>query len=253
MRINSFLINFKSKKLWYIMSLAIFVSFFLIFTVISLLSKTPNGMKFENLFEMLSKNELFNLKSYHSNAEITVISNKNRNVYNIDEWYQKSEDGKEMFRFDIKNSDGSITTYIFKDNTLQVKNTGQLATYILNDYVVKKTNLTSFMTFISIYDDAKEYKDKFFKVEEIEDDDKLCLKVIFSNINDMKQDQVLYQKYQDIFDSGIKLKKMELIIDKQKNLPVVLNIYDSKDKILIDIDYKAFEVNPKIEQKVFDF
>ena len=247
--------NVKSKRLWLIVGSALIVSLFLIFSVFySLNSNSSNGMNFENLFEMLSKNELFNLSGYYSTAEITVISNKNRNVYSVEEWYQKlNNTNQEKIKFSIENGDNSLTTYLFKDNTLQVKNTNQIGVYNLNEYVLKKTNLMSFSTFLSIYDDAKKYKDKYFDIEETEDDGRACLKITFKNLESIKNEKDLYQKYSEIFDNGIKLKSIEAIIDKKKNIPIALNVYDNKNKIWIDIDYKGFELNPKFDEKVFDF
>lgn len=247
--------NIKSKRLWVIIGGALVVSIFLILSVLYSLNKcSSNGMNFENLFDMLSKNELFNLSGYYSNAEITVVSNKNKNVYNVEEWYQKADHtNQEIFKFNIQNSDNSLTTYLFKNNTLQIKNTNQISMYNINEYIFKKTNLMSFATFLSIYEDSEKYKDKYFDIEETEDDNRACLKVTFKNLESIKDDKELYEKYIDIFNSGVKLKTIEAIIDKKKNIPLALNVYDNKNKIWIDIDYKGFTLNPKFDEKTFDF
>ncbi|MNP87530.1 hypothetical protein D3C76_1884840 [compost metagenome] len=53
--------------------------------------------------------------------------------------------------------------------------------------------------------------------------------------------------------SGMDIESLELVLDKKTNIPLELNIRNEKDKIWAAITYKVFNINEKIDEKVFAF
>lgn len=254
MQIKNFVLFKNGKKLWIVIAIGLFIALSLIVYAIIQVAKNSNGISFNNLANILSQNELYDLTSYYSESSVTVISNKNRNTYNINEWYKKINNENEYFKFDILNNiDSSTTSYVFKDNTLKVKNTNQSSEFVLDNYSIRKNNILSFATFLALYSDSKNLNCKYVKIEENEDDNNITTKLIFNFSGNDYQSNEFYNKYKDILDGGIKISSIELILDKKNNIPKSLNAYDSKGKVWIDLDYKIFKTNEKFDDKIFDF
>lgn len=262
MFVKNFVIDLKGKKLWIIIGLALITSITLIILSFVQVSKGSNGISFDNLFSMLSKENIFNMSSYYSECEATVLSNKNRNVYNFNEWYQKNKSGNETFRFEFLNNGTPSTTYIFKDNILQVKNIDQISVYSIEQYLIQKTNLFSTVTFIDMYNKiengikdktTKDEVSKCFKIENKSDDSKIYLTILFSKENIRKSYLEMCKMLDGLLSQGMNVERVELVLDKKTNTPNLLNVYDDKDKIWLAITYKTFKINAEIDEKIFAF
>lgn len=255
MVIKTYISRLHIKKLWVEIFIAVAIAAILIVYSLIKVLNGKNDMIFDNFFNSLQKNELFNMTSYCVESQITVVSNKNRNVYNISEWYKRKDDQNEYFKFNIKSNQGSITSYIFKDNVLQVKNSDQESIYLLKDYVIKKTNIMSFATFVSLYNDINKYQLKNCTIQEQKNNDNtITIKINFNDINKLSEENnEFYQKYKELFDYGIKLKTIQVIIDSNKSIPLSMSVSNNKNEIWIDIDYINFKINEEFDDNIFDF
>ena len=150
----------KSKRLWIIILTALTVAAILVFTTIYLLISKEN-IKLGDFSDISNKYEqIFMAKAYKYESNVTVISNKTTNKYSIEEKYEKNDLGVENFYIKTHNELGDEIDYEITNNSLHIKSSTQLNEYVLNNYVVKKTNLISIATFISLYHYIEKYNKK---------------------------------------------------------------------------------------------
>ncbi len=232
----------KNKILWYIILGALLVAFILI--VISMYNIT--GVKNNSL--IAKSKSIFDASKYSAKYNVEVISNKNTNKYIIEEEYKSeinNEDNSkvESFKFITTNEIGDEITYIIENNNLKITSSNQINEYILSNYIVKKRNIFSIATFISLYNEIEDInKDSTMeccaKIETEEYENKTLYRLIFNQPNDNCS---ICNKYSELFKAGIELKKLELIISNDTNLPVEYIAYDKNNKAYIDIIYEYFE------------
>ena len=233
----------KSKRLWLIILTALTVASILVFTTIYLLISKEN-VKLGN-FSNISNNcdQIFTAKSYKYESNVTVISNKTTNKYNIEERYEKNDLGVENFYIKTHNELGDEIDYEITNNSLQIKSSTQLNEYILNNYVVKKTNLISIATFISLYNDISKITknsniESKTKIEIEEYSDKIMYRIL---LNDYNIEEL--SDYLDILNDSIGVKKLELLISKSDKKPVEYIVYNKDDLAYIDVNYTFFDIN----------
>lgn len=259
MFVKNIVVKFSQKRLWVIIASAVLVAIVLItISIIAVSSVARNRYKdgYQSIVEALNKENVFNATSYYTEYEATTISNKNRNVYVVKEWFTKKDENNLWFKFEMTNSLNQTIVYIIKDNTLTVKNYDQINVYVINNYMTKTTNLMSIYTFVSLYKSLEEQinigtPSNLFVINNSVDDSKIHLNIEFELNNALEERTVIYEKYSDILSYGLDIKNIELQLDKKSNLPNQINIFDSKSNIYLAITYKFFKINEKFEDKVF--
>lgn len=187
-----------------------------------------------------TKNSIVNMEDCYAEYEVTVISNKNTNTYNMKEWYKKDVGTKYEY-LDSENSKVSIITTLDK---IEIKNENQKNILTLNPYMTAYTNLLSINTFIDIYTNSVE-NSKCFSANSYEKVNNINM--IVDNICKMKETCTC--KYNNIVKN---ITKMELKLDKNSGLPLTYIIYDNDKKECISIVYNKFDINKNIENSIFD-
>ncbi len=233
----------KSKRLWIIILTALTVAAILVFTTIYLLISKEN-IKLGDFSDISNKYEqIFMAKAYKYESNVTVISNKTTNKYSIEEKYEKNDLGVENFYIKTHNELGDEIDYEITNNSLHIKSSTQLNEYVLNNYVVKKTNLISIATFISLYNDISNITknsniENKVKIQIEEYSDKIMYRILFNDYNIEE-----LSDYLDILNDSIGVKKLELLISKSEQKPVEYIVYNKDDLAYIDVNYTFFDIN----------
>lgn len=228
--------SIKSKKIWIVILTAITVAIVLIgITIYQIVNDENVNIGIGN------KINIFDIKKYDCGANVKIYGNKTINDYYIEEEYE-SIDEQYKYKFKAKNESNSEVSYLIENNTLKISSDSQISEYILSDYIVKKSNILSFSTFISMYNDVEKYikennNSDYIKIEIEEIEDKTCYRMI---INNSKID--ILNEYKDIFKEGMNINKFELFILNETNIPKEYIIYDKNDNAYIDIQYTFFSL-----------
>lgn len=231
----------KSKRLWIVILTAFTVASVLIgITMFNILGKNSEKL------EINKKDKIFSASSYECEYNVSVVSNKTLNKYNFKEIYERRDDNTEIFKFKTKNEIGDEINYIVEENNLKISSNSQISEYILSDYVVRKTNLLSISTFVSLYNDIKDYvtdnnEEKGVKIQIDEIESKTSYKIIFEKLDDE-----ILKEYADILNDRINIKKMELLVENETGKPLQYIVYNNEEKAFIDIEYIFFELNDSI-------
>ncbi len=233
---------FVKNKLYVLVISAIVIAFVLIFVSFSNVIKLPIGDIFKNL-------DIFSANSYSAEYEITEISNKNRNIYVMNELYKKEGDN-EYFKFGYKDFLNNDVSYIVCNDRVKLENTSQLSSYIINSNNFKKTNLFSLATYINIIHNIDSIECISLKVTEEENIKKYEL-ILDKNLHDSKCLKKGISEYSDLFSNGLKLSKIELNI--KDNKPVDILVYTNDNNVYINIKYTKFELNSEISNEIFKF
>lgn len=224
----------KDKKLWAVMLCALVVAIALIlYSVINI----RKGVSIQD-----DKISIFSLESYKTKYKVTIKSNKNQNIYDINEYYMREDTGRENFRFEIINDNSLKFTSIYTDGKVKIVSDEQISSLMLNDYNLRKENLLSINTFISLYNDVVENNKDYITIKLEEEDNKVIYRLIANKEEICKDDNL---KFLD------KVSMIELVINKQTNLPIELVVYDNNENMYIDIVYEIFDTNSKIDEKLF--
>ncbi len=265
MYIKNIMFSLKSKKIWIVIILAVIVAAILIcyttFCVVNNVKNKEYLNEYSSIISSLGKENIFNATSYEAEYELTVISNKNRNVYNVKEWYlNKSQDKNtnEYFKYILSGSSNEEAIYLIKDNTLTIKNYNQIGEYKLENYIGYNTNLMSIKTFVDLY---KNIENEIvnnnsvccFKTSSKLNEDNICLYIQFLNNAKIDESCNLCEKYKDILKYGLNIDSIELILDFKTKIPISINIYDKNMNIIMSITYKSFVLNNQKDEKVFAF
>lgn len=236
--------SFLSKyKLYIIITVAVIVAVVLIVVAFSSVVKLP-------IADLINSSDVLNATSYYAEYEITEISNKNRNVYTMNETYKKDENN-EYFKFGYKDFIGNEVTYIVANEKVKVSNSSQLNSYILNSNTFKKTNLFSLATYIDIISHINSSQCKCFVVKVTEEDNIKKYELILNRKNCIMCTNECKCKHSDLFSEGLKLSRMELLI--LDNKPIDITIYTLDNNAYINIKYTNFELNNKVSSDIFKF
>ncbi len=212
----------------------------LIYTL-SMKSNIFNGMLIDDIMGKIgAKNNVLNMENFYTEFEVTIVSNKNTNTYNMKEWYKKDVGSKVEY---LDNSNSKVNILIKKDN-ITLKNENQKNTLIINPYVLKYSNLLSINTFINIYNKSKE-KECCFSANSYEKANNINM--ILENI--CKNKDKCECEFVDIVNS---VSKLELKLDKNSGLPLTYIVYDNDKKECISIVYNRFDINTDIKNSIFD-
>ena len=256
---NSIIINLKSKKIKVVIISSIILAIVLITTTIFSLKFETNRKNKTNksVLEYLHIADISDIYSYYSEYELTVVSNKNKNTYNIKEWlYINKNEDKKYFKFENIGNNEEKIEYIFKNNALIIKNYNQKNVLVNETYPLTSSNLLSTYTFISMYLDIKEEIENTnqnigFKLENKKEKNFETFSIIIEDSNIVLSEKL--SEYKDVLNKGLNISKIELVFNTSLNKMEQLNIYNENGEIYISIVYKTFNLNQKIDEKLFDF
>lgn len=228
----------RNKLLWFIILGAITIAVMLISVTIYKLLNDENVNLNLNID---SKVNVFETSYYKYGANIKIYGNKTINNYYIEEEYE-DVNGNYKFKFDTKNDNNNMVTYKIENNTLKISSEGQINEYVLGEYIVKKTNVLSISTFISLYNDVEKYlkenpDSQEIKIEVDNRENITSYKVIVNN-----KENTILSSYKDIFESGMNITKFELCISSDTKLPTEYRVYDKEDKTYLDVQYTFFSL-----------
>lgn len=221
-------VNIKLKsKLVVIWTTILIILIGVIITLITTVKKKVYGEK------IVLKDNKLNITSYYLEADVTVISNKNINTYNLKEWYKEGVGNKFVFLDSKKNE----TQIITNQNECYIKNNANKAE-IKTENLYEKSNILSLSTFIHMYNTKNSCsckKEMYSKEESINITINICGAPYCENLHLFNQ---------------MKIKKMELTI--KNNLPNIYVAYDINNKEYIYIVYNNVETNIQLQENVFN-
>lgn len=232
-----FFIFSKEKRLVRIMLLALIIAWILIsvsfYLIIIKKEKINGGMN----------QDLFKTTKYYCEYTMNVFSNKNQNLYKINEMYL-CMDG-DYIRMDFVEGIPKFS-YIITPKSIGIKSEEQISSLILKDYNNKKLNLQSISTFFYLKNhmtDENIKKENCMMTETIQDGNIIYRININSNCVMVKE----------MLGENLNINSLELVVDKKSNLPLEYIVYTDNDKVYLDINYQKFEINSNFDMKVFDF
>ena len=222
----------KTKRLWFLIFFALLIATSLIvISFINIYSFKGNKTK---------ENNVFKINGYDVEYELTVISNKTNNTYYMHEWYIENEE-KKYLKFEFENELQEKITYIFKDNSIEIKSDKQINILNIQDYNFIKENLISLSTFIEMYRNFELQNDNKVKIEKNHTDEKSVVTItgLDNKINNNR-----------LFKNELKVSKLELVLN-QDNIPIEYYVLDKNDEAIIGIKYTKFNVLEKFDEKIF--
>ncbi len=251
------IISDKSKRLWIEVILAITVAILLIISSFIIVLGVNRNKKNEN---SESIEDLFSLYSYYCESNLTIKSNKNMNIYNMTEYYLKDGDS-ESIRMDFGKND-NMMTYIISDGVFKIKSNKELNELIISDgYNLNKKNVISISTFLSLFYNVKKImdeestNDEIININVVEEGTNKHFNILFNKESrgNNKNLNEIFEEYSEMINVTNGIKKIELIVDKNSNVPIQLLVYNNNLDVYIVVEYSKFIINDKIDKKVFDF
>ena len=216
-------VSLKSKVKWQIIvfCVSIIILSVSIFLMLGIIKKIKNGDVVKNKINL-------NFEEYYTQYDMTVISNKNINTYNVKEWHKEGVMTKMEYLDYMKN----VVAITLQNNGCSISNSGNVAKFVINNMTDNK-NIASLNTFGYLYnlncDNCKCVKTQHVK------DDETIIQISFKEGCSCGCCKI-------IEDIGI--SKLELIyID---GMPKNYTVYDKNKKEYISIVYNTFEKNSKL-------
>lgn len=160
---------------------------------------------------------ILNIKSYQSTVEITVNSNKNTNKYILKQTHTENDEQYEDVQEVIEPENIKGVTLVYKNKTLEIKNTNLNLSKIYTDYPYIEDNNLWLNSFIKQYKEASE-KNK--KITETNGEIQLTLNI----------------------DNNDKIRYKELYLDRETGKPTKLLIKDANQKEVVYILYTEIEL-----------
>lgn len=236
--------------------LSVFVILFLAIYTVNKVSKISNGDGIKSILEFMGGKEdnIFNMISYEADYTMVVVSNKNTNSYNIKEIYS---DGKTKYEY-LDSTNSKVVITINKDK-VKVQNENQKNVLIQDFKNVGLNNSISISTFLELYKNKKGVNannkaqgDELAYMEGLEINEylkngylRIIMKAKHHEINGMTDSESFKNMFKDI-------SSIELEIEKKTKLPSTYVVYNKNKKQVVSIIYNKFNINPKIDNKVFD-
>ena len=171
------------------------------------------------------------LDNYYTSYDMTIISNKNINTYNVQEWHEEGIRTKFEYLDYMKN----VITIETDNKNCYITNNGNNAKLIIQNLYNNK-NIMSLSTFNYIY--------------ALVDGNCYCKKNIYSKDKEIIIEILLEMKCNceaSKLANELKISKLELIIVESK--PKNYIVYDKNKKEYISIVYNMFENNLDKEEK----
>ena len=106
----------KSKRLWLLV-------FFALIIAITLILISFIRIYFKRSFK--KENNIYDIKGYDAEYNVTVVSNKTNNTYIMHEIYTENYE-KKYLKFEFINNLDEKFTYIFKDNSVEMSSNKEI-------------------------------------------------------------------------------------------------------------------------------
>jgi len=218
-----FNISLKSKDKWIV--IVGIVTVIILSASISLM--LVNIYKIQN-GEVLKEKIDLTFTNYYANYDMTVISNKNINTYNVKEWHKEGVITKLEYLDYMKN----VVTITLENSSCNISNSGNTAKLVINNTYDNK-NITSLSTFGYLYHMVQD-NCGCTKTEYVKD------KVTTITINFKAGCQCNCNKITE--ELGI--SRLELVLTD--GAPKNYIVYDKNKKEYISIVYNVYEKNIEI-------
>ncbi len=216
-------ISLKSCSKWRFIAFIITVILFLIaiISMVTFIGSIQNKDKLEGNVDL-------GFTNYYVQYDMTVISNKNINTYNVKEWHKEGVITKLEYLDYMKN----VVTIILENNTCNISNSGNTAKLVINNMFENKS-ISSLSTFGYLYNSGCEPNccSKTQYVKEGETVVTLSFKQGCTCACSKIADEL-----------GISSLELILIDNKPKNYTV----YNKNKKEYISIVYNVYEKNIEI-------
>lgn len=240
--------NKKVQKIWLSVAIAFIVAIILIVISFFIIFRKSTEVRF-------SKLDLFEFYSYYAKYSLTTYSNKNQNTYHMEEYCIKNNNDMK-FRFNTINENNNYS-YIVTNNSFHIKSENQISELKNNNINLNtNVNILSLYTFIDIYyKTEKIIKENKFSNSGIildieEKNNKICYSILFEKDTNISNEILTYK---DTLVNGMKIFKLQLILDINTGKPLEYIIYLENGNAYIDITYEDVKINTKIDEKVFSF
>lgn len=202
-------LKFKSnfRKKLFIFVLICIIVFSLFYYIFSSFGNNKNRNQ-----NKIVDNILNNMVEYEANITVKIISNKNENLYNMDQSYNETSSKT------VINSPDNIKGMVIENqnNTLKITNTKINMEKIYNDYeYVLNNNL-----FLNVF--VEDYKNNFSEI--YEQNNEIILSIKLSN------------------NESTYIKFKELHLDKETGIPKELVMKDNTKKTQISIIYNDITI-----------
>ena len=207
----------KNKKMLLIVVVS-FIIFLILFFIIYYKTKN-NGNTINKLTNNLEE-YILNISSYEAELEVTVESNKTTNKYKLKQLYCKPNLIKQTV---IEPSNIKNLSMIYDGRNMKLENTNLSLSKIYENYTCINENILWLNSFIENYNNNS----KIFKKEK---------DIIVENNN-------RYNNYN---------VKQILYIDKNKKVPVKMEIYDNNKNTKIYIKYNEITLNKTSKNEILE-
>ena len=211
----------KGKLLFITFTITIVILIISIFLMISIINKTKNGKILNDKLDLTFSN-------YYTQYDMTVISNKNINTYNVKEWHKEGVVTKLEYLDYMKN----IVTITLQNGSCNISNNGNTAKLVINNMSGNK-NIASLSTFGYIYN-LKHEGCNCSKTQHVKEDE-ITIKI------DMKSDCMCECSK---FSKELGVSSLQLVI--VNNIPKNYIVYDKNKKEYISIVYNMFKKDIEI-------
>lgn len=173
-----------------------------------------SGCAKQTVYDKIHK-RFYNMPSYSANCEVTVISNKNKNTYDISAVYD-SQSGRYRLDFD------DVTIVLGKNNA-QIKRENK----VITTPVTHENMLMLINTFFESYYTGE------------------------SSVNTASKISGDVTLTCDIVNSPDYAKSMKLVIDCKSITPKTMTVFDEMGTEIIYVKFKTFNIMNKIDESVF--
>lgn len=167
---------------------------------------------------------ILNIKSYETEIDVEVKSNKNSNKYKIKQTYIND---KNITQEVVEPSNIQGVRIIKEGNNLKIENTKLSLTKIIENYSDITKNNLDLINFIENY---KNNSNSQFK----EENNQVIMETIAQNENN-------YQKYEKLY------------VSKETGKPIRMEIKDTNQNVIIYIIYNEININKLENEKIYAF
>ena len=167
---------------------------------------------------------ILNIKSYETEIDVEVKSNKNSNKYKIKQTYINE---KNITQEVVEPSNIQGVRIIKEGNNLKIENTKLSLTKIIENYSDITKNNLDLINFIENY---KNNSNSQFK----EENNQVIMETTAQNENN-------YQKYEKLY------------VSKETGKPIRMEIKDTNQNVIIYIIYNEININKLENEKIYAF
>ena len=184
-----------------------------------------NSFKSYNVYEKVYET-YNNMNSYSAKVEVVSFSNNSENKYTLTQFFKMPH--KQRSEFLSETAGNNIT--IINDGKGKIISEYATNPVLLDSVDIEEKDYLMLNTFFDIYYSSEETSVK-------------------TSGNETKGTITLSA---ETGSSAPHRKKMELIIDTKTLIPKKMTVLNDKDKPTLEIKYLEFELNPELEDKIFE-